>query len=176
MRAGGYAVDMVIFAAIAMLMLVLAGFILLASSDWATQDVSDAQLYLFLGMNGIGLPLVWSGLNIALLATRDQTGGQYVAGVQIRREDDTTLSVRDKIAWWFCFNPLFFSWPMAAAAGLPISIFIIVGWAELMLLVWGVLITLCIACPVIAFVSAAIDPENRALHDRIVGVVAVPAE
>lgn len=176
MRAGGYAVDMVIFAAIAMLMLVLAGFILLASSDWATQDVSDAQLYLFLGMNGIGLPVIWSVLNIALLAARDQTGGQYVAGVQLGREDGTTANLRDKIVWWFCFNPLFFSWPMAAAAGLPVSIFIIVGWAELMLVIWGLLFTLCIACPIIALVSAAIDSANRALHDRIVGLVAVPAE
>ena len=54
--------------------------------------------------------------------------------------------------------------------------FIIVGWAELMIVVWGLLITLCIACPLIAFASAAFDHANRALHDRIVGVIAIPAE
>ena len=93
---------MVIFAAIAMLMTVLAGFILLAWIDWATQDRATRQLDFFLGMLGIGLPLVWSLLNIMLLITRAQTGGQYVAGVRLAREDGEPLSTRDTIAWWFC--------------------------------------------------------------------------
>ena len=53
-RIGGYAVDMVIFAAIAMIVVVFAGFLLLATTDWAKKDPSDPQFYLFLGTIGVG--------------------------------------------------------------------------------------------------------------------------
>jgi hypothetical protein len=48
--------------------------------------------------------------------------------------------------------------------------------SSLAIVVFGVLVTLCIACPIIALVSAALDRNNRALHDRMAGVIAVPSE
>ena len=83
-RIGGYLVDMVIFAAIAMIVVVFAGFLLLATTDWAKKDPSDPQFYMFLAIIGLGTPLIWSALNLGLLATRSQTGGQYVAGIRTR--------------------------------------------------------------------------------------------
>lgn len=176
LRAAGYAVDMVIFAAVAMLMLVLSGFVLLWITEWATQDPGDSDINLFLGLNGVGLPLLWSALNIALLASRGQTGGQYVAGVRIVRENGDRLSFATAALWWVAFNPLLFSWPLAAVSGLPVAAFIIVGWAEVMTVVWGLFITLCLACPIIAFISGWSNSRSQAFHDRIVGVIAVPVE
>jgi hypothetical protein len=167
---------MVIFAAIAMLILVVSGFVLLWGIDWGTQDPTDGQLYLFLSMIGVGLPLVWTVLNVGLLATRGQTGGQYVAGVRTTRADGSPLSISRALLWWICFNPLLFSWPLAAVAGGPIAVFIIVGWAELMMVVWGLLMTLCIACPIVALVSASLHERGEAFHDRVVGAIAVPVE
>ena len=175
-RIGGYIVDMIIFAAIAMVTIVVAGFLLLATSDWATKDPSDAQFELFLGIIGIATPVVWTLLNIGLLATRGQTGGQYVAGLRLAREDGGALSTRDVAAWWFCFNPLLFSWPMACVVGLPLTAVIAIALSRLTIVVFGVLMVICIASPLIAFASAIFDPHNRALHDRLVGTVAVPAE
>jgi len=120
-RTGGYLVDMVIFAAIAMIVIVFAGFLLLATTDWAKKDPSDPQFYTFLAIIGMGTPLIWSALNLLLLATRGQTGGQYVAALKLTREDGAALTARDGAAWWFCFNPLLFSWPMAGVAGLPLA-------------------------------------------------------
>lgn len=174
-RGGGYVVDMVIFAAVAMIVVVLAGFILLLSTDFAEADPSDGDLYLFLGVIGLGAPLAWSALNLAVLCTRSQTGGQYVAGLRLADESGGTPSARSLAGWWFCLNPLLFSWPMALVAGLPLA-----GVLALVLDTWAVfavalVVLLCVLAPLIALVSAAIDAQNRALHDRVAGVIAVPA-
>jgi hypothetical protein len=174
-RIGGYVVDMVIFAALAMLVTVFAGFLLLATTDWAKQDPSDPQFYMFLAIIGIGTPLAWTVLNLALLATRGQTGGQYVAGIRLAREDGSPLSRRDTAVWWFCFNPLLFSWPMALVVGFPLAAVIALVLSRLTIVVFGALVVICVASPVIALVSALLDAQHRALHDRIAGAVAAPA-
>lgn len=166
---------MVIFSAIAMIVTVISGFILLAMTDWAKQDASDNQYYLFLAIIGFGAPGVWSALNIALLATRGQTGGQYVAGLRLAREDGGPLSMSNAAAWWFCFNPLLFSWPMAIVAGLPLTAVAAVAVSSLSIFAFGVIFVVCIAAPLLALGSALVDAQNRALHDRVVGVLAVSA-
>ncbi len=85
---------MVIFAAVAMVVTVIAGLQLLLITRGATED-SDNAVYAFLAIIGLGTPLAWSVLNLAVLATRGQTGGQYVAGVRLAREDGRPLSKRD---------------------------------------------------------------------------------
>ncbi len=174
-RTGGYVVDMVIFSAIAMVIVVIAGFVLLASTDWAQADASDAQMYLFLGIIGIGAPAVWSALNVALLATRSQTGGQYVAGIRMLNEGGGRLSPGKAAAWWFCFNPLLFSWPMAIVAGLPIAAVGAIVLGAWTVVLFGVVTILCVAMPLITLAAATIDAHNRTLHDRIVAVTAVPS-
>lgn len=174
-RSGGYLIDMVIFAAIAMIVIVFAGFLLLATTDWAKKDPSDPQFYMFLAIIGLGAPLVWTALNLVLLSARSQTGGQYVAGVRLVGEDGAALSVRQAAAWWFCLNPLLFSWPMACVAGLPLAAVIALLLSRFTIVVFGILITLCLASPLIAAISAFFDAQHRALHDRMVGVAVVPA-
>lgn len=174
-RIGGYVVDMIIFAAIAMVIIVFAGFLLLATTDWAKKDPSDPQFYLFLGIIGIATPLVWTLLNVTLLATRGQTGGQYVAGLRLTREDGSRLHLRDAAAWWFFFNPLLFSWPMAGVVGFPLAAIIAIVLSRLTIVVFGVLMIVCIASPLIALASALFDAQNRALHDRLIGTIAMPA-
>ena len=173
-RIGGYAVDMVIFAAVAMIVVVFAGFLLLATTDWAKKDPSDPQFYLFLGTIGVGAPLTWTLLNLVLLATRGQTGGQYVAGIRLVGENGGRMSRRAAAVWWFCFNPLLFSWPMACVAGLPLAAILAAVPKVSTLAFLLALITICLASPLISLVSALLDGQHRALHDRMAGVVAVP--
>lgn len=175
-RVGGYVVDMVIFAAIAMVLLVLAGLALLLITDGAEDDASDSAFYLVLGIFGMGTPIVWTLLNLALLASRGQTGGQYVAGLRVAREDEAPFSARDAVAWWFCFNPLLFSWPMMLVAAGPLAVLvaIVLDWWNIFL--FGLVVLLCFTAPIVAFFSALLDPRNRALHDRVVGTVVRPVE
>jgi hypothetical protein len=166
---------MVIFAAIAVLMLVLAGFILLARTDWGQQDATDPEFYTFLATFGAGTPLVWSALNLFVLATRSQTGGQYVAGLRLRDAEGGAPSPRQAVAWWFCLNPLLFSWPMALTVGLPLAAVIALVLSRATVVLWGVLITACIVAPLIALVSALVDDRHRAMHDRLSGVIVAPS-
>jgi len=174
-RVGGYVVDMVIFAALAMAVTVVAGLQLLLVTRGATQDSSKA-VYAFLAIVGMGIPLAWSALNLGLLATRQQTGGQYVAGVRLAREDSGPFSARDAAAWWFCLNPVLFSWPTAATTAFPLAFVSSLLLSRLGIVAFGVVLTLCLAAPVLAIVSALLDRQNRTLHDRIVGIIVIPVE
>lgn len=174
-RIGGYVVDMVIFAAVAMIMVVLAGLQLLVVTGGATHD-SDNAIYAFLAIIGLGTPLTWSALNLLVLFARQQTGGQYVAGVRVTREDGGAVRRRDVLAWWFCLNPVLFSWPMAIITGLPLSFVVSLLLQRVTIAVFGVFVTLCLAAPIVALVAAATDSRRRGLHDRIAGTIVVPAE
>jgi uncharacterized RDD family membrane protein YckC len=174
-RAAGYAVDMVIFAAVTMVVTVIAGLQLLLFTHGATQD-STKSVYAFLAIVGLGIPVSWTILNLALLTRRRQTGGQYVAGVRLAREDGQPLSTRDAVAWWFCLNPVLFSWPTAVTTTLPLVFVISLLLSRVAIVVFGVVLTLCIAAPLVALVSALQDGRNRTLHDRIVGTIVVPVE
>ena len=187
-RIGGYVVDMVILSAIGMIVLLIAGFLLLLSTDFAQDvDASRGDMYLFASTWLAGAAGVWSALNLVLLTTRRQTGGQYVAGVRLARSDGAPLSFRDAAIWWFLLNPLLFSWPMAALAGIPMLIItaqaldgdaalVGVTLADGMLVASFLVLMLCAVLPLVALASASIDSRNRTLHDRIVGTVVVPVQ
>lgn len=175
-RTGGYIVDMVIFAAVSLVLVVAGGLLILISTGWATSDPSNPVFYGALAIVGLGAPLAWSLMNLLLLAMRRQTAGQYVAGVRLAREDGAPLTRGPLLAWWFLLNPLLFSWPMALVAGLPFAGAISVALGRLTLAALFIVVTLCVVAPLIALVSALLDGENRALHDRIVGTVVVPAD
>ncbi|MHB8377460.1 MAG: RDD family protein [Dehalococcoidia bacterium] len=175
-RAGGYVVDMVIFSAVSLVMVVIAGLVVLVSTGWATNDPSNPVFYGSLAIVGLGTPLVWSLMNLVLLVTRQQTGGQYVAGVRLAREDGAPLTRGNLLAWWSLLNPLLFSWPMALVAALPMAGAISLALSSLTVVAFGIVVTLCAVAPIVALVSAALDGQNRALHDRIAGTVVVPAD
>lgn len=175
-RVGGYVVDMVIFSAVAMIMVVVAGAQLLLVTHGATRNASDPTLYAFLAIIGLGAPLVWTVLNVFLLLARHQTGGQYVAGVRVARADGGEPSGRAIVAWWFCLNPVLFSWPMAIVAGLPSSGVISLLLQRATLATFLALLVLCVAAPLVALAAAATDGRRRGLHDRIAGTIVVSAE
>jgi hypothetical protein len=171
-----------------MIVFLVAGFMLLLSTDFAQDvDASRGDMYLFASVWLAGAVGAWSALNLLLLATRKQTGGQYVAGLRLARSDGAPLSFRDAAIWWFCLNPLLFSWPMAALAGTPMLIITAqaldgdaalagVTLADGMLVASFLVLILCAVLPVVALAAAAIDAKNRALHDRVVGTLVVPVQ
>jgi len=167
---------MVIFAAVAMVVFVVAGAQLLLVTGGATHDASDPTLYGFLAIIGLGTPIVWTALNLLLLLTRGQTGGQYVAGLRLAREDGGAVTARAALAWWFCLNPALFSWPMAIVTGFPLAGVVSLVLQRATLALFGTLVALCIAAPIAALVAAATDSRRRGLHDRVAGTIVVPAE
>jgi hypothetical protein len=64
---------------------------------------------------------------------------------------------------------------MAAMAGVPLLVWAALTPGDIELAVPLFVITLCVVLPLFALVSALFDARNRALHDRIAGVIVVPA-
>ena len=139
-------------------------------------SISRSLNFTALAIFGLGTPIIWTVLNLALLVSRGQTGGQYVAGVRLGREDERPLSLGSVVAWWFCLNPLLFSWPMVVVAAGPLAAIaaIVLDWWNIFL--FGLVALLCFVAPIVAFISALLDGQNRALQDRVVGTVVRPVE
>jgi uncharacterized RDD family membrane protein YckC len=175
LRIRGYVVDMVIFASVAMSVGALAGGLLLATTHGGKTDPSDRQFYTFFAIIGIGTPALWSLLNLSLLAWRGQTGGQYMAGSRMQRDNGSPLTLRAVVAWWCCFNPLLFSWPMACITALPLALVSQLLFGTVVAVGFGVLAMACAVAPVIALLSALVDSRHRTLHDRLVGTIAALA-
>jgi hypothetical protein len=173
-RIGGYVVDMVIFAAVAMLTFVLAGAIILVATQNVTDDATNSDIYTFVAIIALGTPVIWTLLNVSLLVLRGQTGGQYVAGVRLEGEDGQRARLKSVLAWWFCLNPLLYSWPMALVAGAPLTALLFLVLNVFALFVLALVVLVCVAAPIVAFASAMANGENRALHDRVAGIVVSP--
>jgi hypothetical protein len=174
-RVGGYAVDMVIFAAITMLASIGTLFLFLWATGMAEQDLSTAKTIACLTPVFAGVPVVWSALNIGLLMMRGQTGGQYVAALRLRADADAAIAARTVTVWWFAGNPLLFNWLMAGVVGFPLLIVATLAPGYILLTLPILVILLCLVLPLAALASALRDGQNRALHDRIAGVTVVPA-
>lgn len=166
---------MVIFAAIAMVIVVVSGFFFLWSTDFAEQDPSDRTLQIFGAAIAVAPPLAWTLLNVTLLLLRGQTGGQYVAGIKLVAGEGKPLGARQAWAWWIALNPLLFNWlyiPMMVGPLIIIALSLS-PWVAFGV---GFITLLCVAAPIAAFVSGAIDERNRGLHDRVAGTYAVPVD
>jgi uncharacterized RDD family membrane protein YckC len=174
-RIGGYVVDMVILSAMVMVVTVVAGFFLLLITNFAEDDPENSDMYIAAATMLLGTAGGWTLLNLALLATRQQTGGQYVAGLRLAREDGAPLSMKDAAVWWFCLNPLIFSWPMAGAAGTAILMITALTSSTVLLFLSMLVIALCLVLPIVALVAAVFDRRNRTLHDRVARTVVVAA-
>jgi hypothetical protein len=173
-RIGGYAVDMTILAAIAMVASIGSLFLLLFATDWGEQDLGTGTTIACLLVVLVGVPAIWSILNILLLVTRRQTGGQYVAALRVRADAGDGMPLRTALAWWFCGSPTLYSWPMAGIAGFPLLAIAALVPGDLELAAPLFVIAICIVLPIVALISAMTDASNRALHDRIAGVTVVP--
>jgi hypothetical protein len=86
------------------------------------------------------------------------------------------VSASTAAAWWFAFNPLLYSWPMALVAGAPLAALVALVANVVSLFFLALVVLLCVAAPIAAFVSALIDAQNRALHDRVVGTIVAPVD
>ena len=106
-----------------------------------------------------------------------QTGGQYVAGVRLVREDGTPLrAARTSSPGGSASTRCSSAGRWRSSSASPFSAVIALVLSRVTIVAFVVLLTICIAAPIIALVSAPLDRQNRALHDRIVGVVVVPAD
>lgn len=175
-RISAYLVDTVVLVAFLMVFFVIAGGQLLLTSDMGRGDPPDASFAAFAAIFSFGLILAWTAFNVGLTAWRGQTAGKYVVGIKVTGEAGERPSTIRVLVRWFGLHPLLFH---------P---FLIVSWAILLFLGFsevsgvlsqivyvlaGALLVLCIIAPVVALVYAVFDSDRRALHDRLASTIVV---
>lgn len=173
-RLAGYVVDLVIQAAFLMVFFVIAGFQLLASSDFGEQDPPEAAYWAFVSIL-MGTILFWSVFTLGIVLWRGQTAGQYVAGLRIRALDGRKPTFGQLLRWWFGLNPLFFNPLMMIPWLLLAAVAITRALSVAALATTGGLALLCLVAPLVALATALIG-ERRPLHDRLSGTTVVATE
>jgi uncharacterized RDD family membrane protein YckC len=174
-RVSAYAIDSALLVGFMLVFLIIGGAALLFTSDLGESDPPDSAYYAFTAVLIGGTVLAWSAWNIALVAWRAQTAGMYLVGVVIRT-GDPSMSLGRSALRWIGFHPLLFHplllplWGLFAYLTASLTLNQIAFGASL------VLVFLCIAVPVAGLLAVLIDPERRALHDRIAGTVVVYLE
>jgi uncharacterized RDD family membrane protein YckC len=165
-RALAYVIDSVALFGFAMVFATVAGLVIFISSDYGEENPGDSSFTALVAVLMAAMP-AWLAVNLGLALKRDQTLGQFVMGMRATTEDSGRPGPARLLAYWLALHPLLFH-PIFAGFWLLVGFYAIDG--GVLLVVCIALALLCIAAPVAALVFALLDPEHRALHDRLAGM------
>ena len=172
-RVTAYLVDSIILLAFILIFFVLGGLELLIADSRTDGDPSDAAFYAFVAISLGGSLLAWTAFNLALMRWRGQTTGMYVIGIKIVGEDAAALTTGRMLLRWFGLHPLLFH-PFFLPVWLIFSFLVVSATlSQLALVITLALALLCLVSPAVSLLTALIDPERRALHDRLARTLVV---
>ncbi len=172
-RISAYLADSIILLAFILAFFVIGGAVLLFSSDLGSSDAPDAAFSAFLAIL-IGGPLLsWSAFNLALMRWRGQSMGMYIVGIRTVAIGGAPLATRTVLLRWFGLHPLLFHpfllpiWALLALYSVSVTL------SQIIFVITVALVLLCVVAPVASLLAIAIDPNRRALHDRLAGTLVV---
>jgi uncharacterized RDD family membrane protein YckC len=170
-----YLIDSVVLAIVSVVFIAAGAVFLFAESDWGRSDTTDAGRWGFVYASLITVP-AWLLINLLLLARRGQSVGQYILGLRVASVDSTDPGPIQLLLYLLALNPLIFH-PWLALFWATLA-FITLSITENDILVFTSLAIaiLCVAAPLVAFLTAAGGGGRRALHDRVAGTKVVRLE
>jgi uncharacterized RDD family membrane protein YckC len=171
-RIYAYVLDSFVLFAFTMLFAALAGFSLFVRTDSGQEGITTTDEWLAIGICFAALP-VWLVAMVMLETMRGQTLGQYVAGLHVVTEDGSKPGAGRLTAYWLALHPLAFH-PMFGAAWLLLALASLLS--ELVVVVSLAMALLCFVAPVAALIFTIVDPQRRAIHDRLAGLKVVRLE
>jgi uncharacterized RDD family membrane protein YckC len=172
-RFAAYIIDSVVLFGFILGFLIVAGAVLLFSSDLGQEDPPDSAYHAFMAVFIGGSAIGWSVFNLALLRARGQTVGQYITGTRVEREDGRGLTAGIITLRWLVLHPSLFHpllipvWTLFALLTVSLTL------SQVVLALTLGLIILCVIAPLVAAVSVLFDRDHRALYDRIAGTAVV---
>ena len=174
-RISGYLVDSIILVAFILVFFVVGGAVLLFTSDFGVGDPPDWAYYACAALFAGGTLLAWTVFNLALLRWRGQTAGMYVLGIKTVGADGA-ISTGRLLVRWFGLHPLLFH-PLLLPIWAVVSLLLVsFTLNEIVLAVTLCLVLFCIAAPIAGLITMVVDPERRALHDRLAGTLVIHLE
>jgi hypothetical protein len=165
-RALAYLIDSGALLGFVLAFFALAGLILWIASDLGKEDAPDAAYYAFIGVFIGGTLIAWSVFNLVLCWWRGQSVGQYIVGLSVVDVAGERPSGSKFVLRWLALHPLLFHPLLIPVWALFSALTVSLTLSDIVLGLTLGLVALCILAPAVALVSAAIDQEHRALHDR----------
>ena len=167
-----YTLDSVVLFAFTMLFAAFAGLNMFVRSDGGQEGITKADEWTSIAIFLEAMP-AWLLLMLVLGIKRGQTPGQYILGLRAVREDGEAPGFLRLLGYWLALHPLLYH-PMFGGAWL------LLAWAALLseaIFVFSLaLAILCVLAPLAGLIFAAIDPQRRAIHDRLAGLKVVRVE
>jgi len=167
-----YILDSIGLFAFTMLFAALAGLNMLVRSDGGQEGITTADEWTSIAIFLASMP-VWLLMMMVLGVRRAQTPGQYILGMRTVREDGGAPGAQRLLGYWLALHPLLYH-PMFGGAWL------LLAWAALLseaIFVFSLaLAILCFLAPLAGLIFAVIDPQRRAIHDRLAGLKVVRLE
>lgn len=167
-----YVLDSIVLFAFTMLFAAAAFLNIFLRSDSGREDPSDAAIWASVAILMATVP-AWLLLNLLLSVRRKQTIGQYVLGLGVFNENGRPAGAPRLIVYWLGLHPLLFHpllagfWFLLAYASVSLS------QSELAFVGSLAVGLVCLVAPLANFVFLLIDPQRRAIHDRLAGLKVV---
>jgi uncharacterized RDD family membrane protein YckC len=171
-RALAYLVDSFVLFGFLMLFAAAAFLNVFLQSDYGEGHLSDDAEWSLVAILMVALP-AWLVLNLILVLRRGQTIGQYIMGLEIRTEEGEAPRRLRLLAYWLALHPLLFH-PLFAFLWLFFALVTLsLTESVVAVVVTLTLALLCVVAPLGGLIFTLVDPQGRAIHDRLAGIKVV---
>ena len=172
-RISAYLVDSIVLVAFVLVFLIVAGSILLFTSDGGSGNPPDSAYYASVAVFLGGSLLAWTAFNLALMRWRGQTTGMYVLGIKTVGVGAPAVTTGQALIRWFGLHPLLFHPLLLPIWGILSLLVVSLTVSQVALFITLALALLCLASPVGSLAAVLLDPERRAPHDRLAQTIVV---
>jgi uncharacterized RDD family membrane protein YckC len=168
-RCLAYAVDSVLLFGFCMAFGAAAFLVIFIGSDTGRSNITDREEWAFVAFLLATFP-AWLAFNVALMATRGYTVGQYIIGLRAVDEAGRQAGFAKVALYWLAMHPLLFHPLLALPWGLFATLGVTIAGSEVLFVFSLAMAFLCVVLPFAGLLFMAIDPQRRGIHDRLAGM------
>ncbi len=165
-RCLAYAVDTVLLFGFSMAFGAAAFLVIFLGTDTGRSNITDGEEWGFVVLLLATFP-AWFLFNLALMAKRGHTVGQYVMGLRVVDETGEQPKATRVAAYWVALHPLLYHPFLALPWGLFAALGVTFAGSGLLFVFALAMVFLCLVTPLITLIFVATDPRRRGIHDRL---------
>lgn len=140
--------------------------VILLGSGSGRSNITNGEEWGFIALLLASFP-AWLAFNVALVAARGHTVGQYVMGLRTVGESGNRPELSRVTLYWLVLHPLLYHPLLALPWALIAVLGITFAGSSLLFVVSLVVVLLCVVTPFLSLIFVAVDPRRRGIHDRL---------
>lgn len=168
-RCLAFAVDTVLLFGFSMAFSAAAFLVIFLGTDTGRSNITDGEEWGFVAFLLATFP-AWLLFNLALMASRACSVGQYVMGLRVTDEDGQRPEPRRIVLYWLALHPLLFHPLLALPWALFATLGVTIAGSEVLFVLALAMTFLCLVTPFVTLLFVALDPQRRGIHDRLAGI------